>query len=135
MSPKANANPLPDRIARFHADLTPKSRIIGDFVKENPRKAIFMTVAELARACDVSEATVVRFVAQLGYDGYSDFQQSLRDFVDTEMTLLDRGALTDMLKPGSETAQADRRGGDRQPSAPLRTGRYRPDQPRGGLAP
>lgn len=99
---RTTAHPLLDRIAKFHEELTPKSRIIGDFVKENPRKVVFMTVAELAKACEVSEATVVRFVAQLGYEGYTDFQQSLRDFVDTELTLLDRVDLTDMLEPGTE---------------------------------
>jgi DNA-binding MurR/RpiR family transcriptional regulator len=99
---KTKAHPLLDRIAKFEEEMTPKSRIIGDYVKENPRKVMFMRVAELAKACEVSEATVVRFVAQLGYDGYTDFQQSLRDFVDTELTLLDRVDLTDMLEPGSE---------------------------------
>ena len=93
---------LPDRIAKYNEELTPKSRIIGDYVKENPRKVVFMTVAELAKACEVSEATVVRFVGQLGYEGYSDFQQSLREFVDTELTLLDRVDLKDMLEPGAE---------------------------------
>ena len=93
---------LVERIAKSRGELTPKSRIIGDYVTENPRKVVFMTVAELAKACGVSEATVVRFVGQLGYDGYSDFQQSLRDLVDTELTLLDRVDLTDMLEPGAE---------------------------------
>lgn len=95
-------HPLLDRIAKHDKELTPKSRIIGNFVREHPRKVVFMTVAELAKACDVSEATVVRFVGQLAYDGYADFQQSLRDFVDTELTLLDRVDLTDMLEPGAE---------------------------------
>ncbi|MFZ7126203.1 MAG: MurR/RpiR family transcriptional regulator [Desulfobacterales bacterium] len=95
-------HPLVNRISGLHRELTPKSRIIGDFVVENPRKAMFMTVAELARACGVSEATVIRFVGQLGYSGYSDFQQSLRDFVDTELTLLDRLEMTAMLEPGAE---------------------------------
>lgn len=94
-------HPLLDRIATSQAELTPKSRIIGDFVKENPRKVVFMTVAELAKACGVSEATVVRFVGQLGYEGYADFQQSLREFVDTELTLLDRVDLKDMMEPGA----------------------------------
>ena len=93
---------LLDRITRFKEQLTPKSRIIGNFVQENPRDVVFMTVAELAKACGVSEATVVRFVGQLAYDGYSDFQQSLRDFVNTELTLLDRVDLTDMLEPKAE---------------------------------
>ena len=96
------AHPLLEQITKFHKELTPKSRVIGDYVKENPRKVMFMTVAELAKASEVSEATVVRFVGQLGYEGYTDFQQSLRDFVDTELTLLDRVDLTDMLKPGAE---------------------------------
>ena len=95
------AHTLPERITRFFDELTPKSRIIGNYIKENPRKAVFMTVAELSKTCEVSEATVVRFVGQLGYEGYADFQQSLRDFVDTELTLLDRVDLTDMLEPGA----------------------------------
>ena len=102
MTMEIKAYTLPDRITRYSAELTPKSRVIGDYVRENPRKVVFMTVAELAKACDVSEATVVRFVAQLRYDGYSDFQQSLRELVGTELTLLDRVDLTDMLEPGSE---------------------------------
>ena len=96
------AHSLLERIARFNKELTPKSRIIGAYVRENPRKVVFMTVAELAKACAVSEATVVRFVSQLGCDGYSDFQLCLRDFVDNELTLLDRVDLTDMVEPGAE---------------------------------
>ena len=102
MAKEIKAYTLADRITRFSAELTPKSRVIGDYVKENPRKVVFMTVAELAKACEVSEATVVRFVAQLRFDGYSDFQQSLRELVGTELTLLDRVDLTDMLEPGAE---------------------------------
>lgn len=102
MTKGIQSHTLPERITRFYEELTPKSRIIGDYIKENPRKVVFMTVAELAKACEVSEATVVRFVGQLGYEGYADFQQSLRDFVDTELTLLDRVDLTDMLEPGSQ---------------------------------
>ena len=102
MTKNVNAPALQDRMGKFFDELTPKSRIIGAYVKENPRKVVFMTVAELAKACAVSEATVVRFVSQLGYGGYSDFQLSLRDYVDTELTLLDRVDLADMAEPGAE---------------------------------
>jgi DNA-binding MurR/RpiR family transcriptional regulator len=102
MSKNVNTPALQDRMGKIFDELTPKSRIIGDYVKENPLKVVFMTVAELAKACAVSEATVVRFVRQLGYGGYSDFQLSLRDFVDTELTLLDRVDLADMVEPGAE---------------------------------
>jgi DNA-binding MurR/RpiR family transcriptional regulator len=71
----------------------------------NPGKVIFMTTKELSEACDVSEATVVRFVGQLGFGGYSEFLQSLRDIMDTELTLLDRFDLTDLRGPGAERFQ------------------------------
>jgi len=93
---------LTDRISRYLDKLTPKNRIVGDFIKENPRKAMFMTIAELAIVCKVSEATVVRFVSQLGYQGYADFQQSLRDLVDTDLTLLERADMINLLAPGTD---------------------------------
>jgi len=82
--------------------LTPKGRILGKYILENPRKAVFMTTKELAKTCNVSEATVVRFVNQLDYDSYSSFQQELRDFVDTELTLLDRTDISTLQTPGSD---------------------------------
>jgi len=95
-------HPLIQRISDHHNALTPKARILGGYITENPRKAVFMTTKELAEACSVSEATVVRFVSQLGFHGYGEFQQILRDFIDTELTMLERLNFTDMKGPGSE---------------------------------
>jgi DNA-binding MurR/RpiR family transcriptional regulator len=89
-------------IVEQHHSLTPKARILGNYIIKNPRKAVFMTIKELANTCHVSEATVVRFVSQLGYNGYGAFQQALRDFVDTELTLLDRTDMSGMKGPGTE---------------------------------
>jgi len=86
-------------IVEQHHSLTPKARILGNYILQNPRKAVFMTTKELAQTCQVSEATVVRFVSQLGYKGYGAFQQALRDFVDTELTMLDRTDLSSMTGP------------------------------------
>jgi DNA-binding MurR/RpiR family transcriptional regulator len=61
-----------------------------------------MTTKELANTCRVSEATVVRFVSQLGYNGYGAFQQALRDFVDRELTLLERIDLSGATGPGMD---------------------------------
>jgi DNA-binding MurR/RpiR family transcriptional regulator len=41
-------------------------------------------------------------VNQLGYKGYGDFLQELRDIIDTELTLIDRVDLTDMKAPETE---------------------------------
>jgi DNA-binding MurR/RpiR family transcriptional regulator len=96
-----NLHPLIERISESISELTPKGRILGEYIIAQPRKAVFMTTKELAEACEVSEATVVRFVSGIGYDRYSDFQQALRDFVDTELTLLDRLDIADMKAPGA----------------------------------
>ena len=94
-------HPLIEKISESIEGLTPKGRILGEYIISQPRKAVFMTTKELAEACEVSEATVVRFVTGIGYDRYSDFQQALRDFVDTELTLLDRLDIADMKAPGA----------------------------------
>ena len=100
MNPPA-IHPVIDSITARMDSLTPKARTVGAFIVSQPRKVVFMTTKELADACGVSEATVVRFVAGIGYERYSDFQQALRDFVDTELTLLDRLDIADMTAPGA----------------------------------
>ena len=82
--------------------LTPKGKILGSYIIQNPRKAVFMTTKELSEACGVSEATVVRFVGQLGYSGYGEFLQALRDFVDSGLSLPDRVDLPGMKGPGTD---------------------------------
>jgi len=89
-------------IVEQHPSLTPKGRIIGNYIIENPRKAVFMTSKELSETCQVSEATVVRFVSQLGFSGYSAFRQALRDFVDTDLNLLDRKDLSGLKGPDAD---------------------------------
>ena len=106
MNPRKNGvQYLVSRISELQQELTPKSRILGEYVIENLPKVVFMTVAELAKACGVSEATVVRFVAQLGFGGYTSFKQALRDFMDVELTLLDRVDMMAALEPRTERFQ------------------------------
>lgn len=93
---------LMKRIEAQRAGLTPKGRILADYIADNPGKAVFMTTRSLARHCGVSEATVVRFVAHLGYRNFGEFLQALRDYVDTELTILDRIALSHPQQPGAE---------------------------------
>jgi DNA-binding MurR/RpiR family transcriptional regulator len=95
------AHPVINGIVDQLDTLTPKGKILGSYIIQNPRKAVFMTTKELSEACGVSEATVVRFVGQLGYGGYGEFLQALRDFVDSGLTLPDRLDLPGMKGPGT----------------------------------
>ncbi len=98
----SQAHPVIKAIVNQQNMLTPKGKILGSYIIQNPRKAVFMTTRELSEACGVSEATVVRFVGQLGYSGYGEFLQALRDFVDSGLTLPDRVDLAGMKGPGSD---------------------------------
>ncbi len=96
------SNPLLRTILENRNKLTPKGRILADFVIENPVKTVFMTTRELSEASGVSEATIVRFVSRLGYAGYSEFNQALRNLVDAELTLPDRMDLVDLKSPSAD---------------------------------
>jgi DNA-binding MurR/RpiR family transcriptional regulator len=98
----SQAHPVIKGIVNQLETLTPKGKILGSYIIQNPRKAVFMTTKELSEACGVSEATVVRFVAQLGYGGYGEFLQALRDFLDSGLTLPDRVDLPGMKGPGTD---------------------------------
>jgi DNA-binding MurR/RpiR family transcriptional regulator len=98
-------NPVIQNIVDHMPTLTPKGRILGNYVVQHPQNVVFMTTKELGEACAVSEATVVRFVSQLGYGTYGAFLQALRDLVNTGMTLQERVDL-----PGLKGVENDRLG-------------------------
>jgi len=93
-------HPVISDISNRLESLTPKAQALGTYIIQNPSKAVFMTTKELAEACHTSEATVVRFVSTLGYRGYSDFQEKLKDFVNTGLSLPERVVIKGIKEPG-----------------------------------
>jgi len=96
------SHPAINDIASKLDSLTPKAQALGTYIMQNPSKAVFMTTKELAETCKISEATVVRFVSTLGYKGYSDFQEALKDFVNTGLSLPERAAIKGIKEPGAD---------------------------------
>ena len=96
------SHPVINDIANKLDSLTPKAQTLGTYIMQNPSKAVFMTTKELAQTCDISEATVVRFVSSLGYEGYSDFQNALKDFVNTGLSLPERADIKGIKEHGAD---------------------------------
>ncbi len=96
------SHPVINDISNKLDSLTPKAQTLGTYIMQNPSKAVFMTTKELAETCGISEATVVRFVSTLGYKGYSDFQEALKDFVNTGLSLPERAAIKGIKEPGAD---------------------------------
>ena len=67
---------------------------IAAFILESYDKAAFMTASRLGRKVGVSESTVVRFAAELGYDGYPDMQKSLQKMIRNRLTSVQRIEVT-----------------------------------------
>lgn len=63
---------------------------IGQYVLGNYDKAAFMTAAKLGETVNISESTVVRFAADLGYDGYPAMQKALQEMIRGKLTAVQR---------------------------------------------
>ena len=63
---------------------------IGSYILENYDKAAFMTASKLGTLVEVSESTVVRFAAELGYDGYPSMQRALQEMIRSRLTSTQR---------------------------------------------
>ncbi len=72
---------------------------IADYVLDNYDKAAFMTAQELGSKAKVSESTVVRFAAGLGFLGYPEFQRRLADMVQEKLHSFERIKITDSGMP------------------------------------
>jgi len=72
-------------------------RQIAAYIAEHYDKAAYMTAAKLGREVGVSESTVVRFVMELGFDGYPEFQRSLRSLIRSRLTAVQRIEVTNSL--------------------------------------
>lgn len=65
-------------------------KLIGRYILDNYDKAAFMTAAKLGQAVKTSESTVVRFAAELGFDGYPAMQKVLQELIRGKLTTVQR---------------------------------------------
>ena len=65
-------------------------RIIAKYILNNYDKAAFMTAGRLGKIVGVSESTVVRFAAELGYDGYPSMRKALQEMIRNRLTSVQR---------------------------------------------
>ena len=72
------------------AGLSKGQKRIAAYILSDYDKAAFMTASKLGELVGVSESTVVRFAALLGYDGYPAMQKALRELVRGKLTSLQR---------------------------------------------
>ena len=72
------------------ADFSKRQRALGEYIAKHYDKAAYMTAAQLGRNAGVSESTVVRFAAEIGFDGYQSLQKNLRETMRNQLNSLQR---------------------------------------------
>lgn len=77
--------------------LSKGQRLIAGYVLEYAEKAAYLTASKLGAIVGVSESTVVRFAIELGFEGYPEFQQALREVIRNRLTSFQRIEVTNSL--------------------------------------
>lgn len=74
-----------EKIREYYDHLSRSYRKVADYIMSNYYDVAFMTAAQLAFAVGVDTTTVVRFSQRLGYNGYPDLLQDVREQVKSEI--------------------------------------------------
>ena len=81
-------NDLMNKIQNNLSTFSKGQRLIAKYIIEHYDKAAFLTASKLGSTVGVSESTVVRFAAQLGYDGYPAMQKALQELIRDKTVLI-----------------------------------------------
>lgn len=74
-----------EKIREYYDHLSRSYRKVADYIMSNYYEVSFMTAAQLAFAVGVDTTTVVRFSQRLGYNGYPELLNDIREQVKAEI--------------------------------------------------
>ena len=84
-----NRHDIISRINEKYAAMSKGHKAIATYIMEHYDQAAFMTAAKLGAELGISESTVVRFAAGLGYEGYPQMQQAIAAWVKGKLNTVD----------------------------------------------
>ena len=65
------------KIQTSYNQLTKAEKKVADFILDNKENVIYMSITELANACEVGETSIYRFCRTLEFGGYQEFKMEL----------------------------------------------------------
>lgn len=81
---------LLERIQNSYSKLSKGQKLIAEYISNHYDTAAYMTAAKLGETVGVSESTVVRFAAEIGYDGYPNLQKAMQEMIRDRLTSVQR---------------------------------------------
>lgn len=88
-----------ERLNHSGRRLSKGQRLIARYIADHYDKAVFMTASRLGECVGVSESTVVRFAAAMGYEGYPQLQRALQELVSHRLTANQRFEMSTEMQP------------------------------------
>jgi len=70
-----------DKIKDKFEFLTKKQKQIARYILSTDQEIAFLTISQLARRCQISESSIVRFCRAIGYKGYPDLQKEFQNVI------------------------------------------------------
>ena len=77
--PAKDIEKLRAEIVRRYETLSPRLKLVAQYVLDHPNDMGLQTLAVIAKRCHVQPSTVVRFAKAMGYAGASDMQRLFRE--------------------------------------------------------
>ena len=110
MTTDAPAQPVQTRLAEAYRELPEAMRRIADALMSDPLLGALWGIEAMSERAEVSVGTVVRFAKRLGYKGFSEFRDALREACharsgDAELELME--APSDVFGTLAEVARRD----------------------------
>lgn len=84
------AHPLLEKITSAYPRLSRRQKRIAHYFLNHYKDAVFLTAAHIAKEVGVSPSTVVRFAGIMGFQGFPEFQNALRDVVRKDRSTVSR---------------------------------------------
>lgn len=97
-----NSSDLITLIQNNYYKFSKGQKMIAQFITDHYDKAAFMTASKIGETVDVSESTVVRFAAALGFSGFPELQKSLQVLIKNKLTTVQRIGLDEDISKDTE---------------------------------
>ena len=79
-----------EHISSFSDTLSGQQMVLARYIVQNSDTAAFMNSVQLSEAAGVSNPTVIRLAAKLGFSGFPEFQKALQETIREQIRSLDR---------------------------------------------
>lgn len=94
-----------EQITASYNDMPPSGQKISNYLLQHKRDIQALTISQLAEACDVSSATLTRYVRSLGYKSFNAFRTA--SYIDSVKTIASVISVDEMIDLYSEVNAAD----------------------------